>query len=201
MEWDDAQLIKKYRNGERAAFEQLVRKYQRPLFTFLLRLVGHRETAEDLFQETFVKVVQALPNYDERGKFSGWMFGIANNLAIDTLRRKRLQKKHFSEEEDALIFVADAAPGPALELERSELREVLDALLQNLSDKQRQVFLLRQHAELSFKEIAEQMGEPLNTVLSHMHYAVKKLRRGFRSADFPRLAGQTKQVRGPRYKS
>ncbi len=84
---DDAELIRAYRNGEAEAFEALVRKYERPLFTFLLRLVGNRQSAEDLFQDTFLRVLRALPKYKEDGRFSGWLFGIANNLAVDLLRR------------------------------------------------------------------------------------------------------------------
>ncbi len=89
---EDAELIRAYQNGETEAFAALVRKYERPLFTFLLRLVGNRHSAEDLFQDTFLRVLRALPQYQEEGRFSGWLFGIANNLAVDLLRRTRVRR-------------------------------------------------------------------------------------------------------------
>jgi RNA polymerase sigma-70 factor (ECF subfamily) len=180
---DDAELIRAYQNGEVEAFETLVQKYQRPLFTFLLRLVGNRQSAEDLFQDTFLRVLRALPKYQEEGRFSGWLFGIANNLAVDLRRRKRVQRRYFLDDEAALTAAIDCHNAVDAEVESAEVMRLIEAALQQLPEKQRQVFLLRQHGELSFKEIAELLGEPLNTVLSHMHYAVTKLRQQLRCAD------------------
>jgi RNA polymerase sigma-70 factor (ECF subfamily) len=180
---EDAELIRAYQNGETEAFETLVRKYQRPLFTFLLRLVGNRQSAEDLFQDTFLRVLRALPKYNEDGRFSGWLFGIANNLAVDLLRRKRVQRVYFLNDEEALAAAIDDHSAADAEVERAEAMCLVEGALRKLPEKQRQVFLLRQHGDLSFKEIAELLGEPLNTVLSHMHYAVTKLRQQLRCVD------------------
>lgn len=180
---DDAELIRAYQNGEVAAFETLVRKYQRPLFTFLLRLVGNRQSAEDLFQDTFLRVLRALPKYQEDGRFSGWLFGIANNLAVDLLRRQRVERSYFLDGGEALTAAIDYHSAVDVEVERAEIIRLVEGVLQQLPEKQRQVFLLRQHGDLSFKEIAALLGEPLNTVLSHMHYAVTKLRQQLRCAD------------------
>jgi len=179
MEPEDARLIRQYRHGNAKAFEELVRKYQRPLYTFLLRMVDDRQTAEDLFQEAFLRILRALPTYEERGKFSSWLFGIANNLAIDALRRDRRRNEHTVAYDDPLAQAISPDGNPEVDLENNELRRELSALLSDLPAKQKQVFLLRQHSGMTFKEIAEQMGEPLNTVLSHMNYAVKKLRQRF----------------------
>ncbi len=180
---DDAELIRAYQNGEAEAFAALVRKYERPLFTFLLRLVGNRQSAEDLFQDTFLRVLRALPKYQEDGHFSGWLFGIANNLAVDLLRRTRVRRSYFFNDDEALTAAIDYHGAADAEVERAEIMRLVEAALQQLPEKQRQVFLLRQHGDLSFKEIAELLGEPLNTVLSHMHYAVTKLRKLLRCAD------------------
>ena len=180
---DDAELICAYQNGEAEAFVMLVRKYERPLFTFLLRLVGNRQSAEDLFQDTFLRVLRALPKYQEGGRFSGWLFGIANNLAVDLLRRQRVQRRYLFDDEKALAAAIDYQSVADAEVESTELRRLVEGALQQLPEKQRQVFLLRQHGDLSFKEIAELLDEPINTVLSHMHYAVTKLRQQLRCAD------------------
>jgi RNA polymerase sigma-70 factor (ECF subfamily) len=180
---DDAELIRAYQNGEVEAFATLVQKYQRPLFTFLLRLVGNRQSAEDLFQNTFLRVLRALPNYKEDGRFSGWLFGIANNLAVDLLRRQRVRRSYFLDDQEALTAAIDYHSAADAEVERAEVMRLVEGALQQLPEKQRQVFLLRQHGDLSFKEIAALLGEPLNTVLSHMHYAVTKLRKLLRCAD------------------
>lgn len=180
---DDAELIREYKNGNEEAFAALVRKYQRPLFTFLVRLVGNQQYAEDLFQDTFVRVLRALPNYQEDGRFSGWLFGIANNLAVDLLRHRRVHHSYFQDDEAAVTMAIDYHRATDAEVESAELAKLLEVALQQLPEKQRRVFLLRQHAEMSFKEIAEKLGEPLNTVLSHMHYAVTKLRQQLRCVD------------------
>jgi RNA polymerase sigma-70 factor (ECF subfamily) len=180
---DDAELIRAYQNGEAEAFAALVRKYERPLFTFLLRLVGNRQSAEDLFQDTFLRVLRALPEYQEDGRFSGWLFGIANNLAVDLQRRRRVQRRYFLDDDEALTAAIDYHSAADAEVERAEVMRLAEAALRQLPEKQRQVFLLRQYGDLSFKEIAELLGEPRNTVLSHMHYAVTKLRQQLRCAD------------------
>ena len=84
----DATLIQEYLGGKDTAFEKLYRKYERPLYAFVYRFVGSRESAEDLFQQTWLKVIRGLENYDERGKFGSWLFGIANHCCIDQVRQK-----------------------------------------------------------------------------------------------------------------
>ncbi len=183
MPYDDSELIRRYQNGEVKAFEILVRKYQRQLFTFLWRLVGNRQSAEDLFQDTFLRMLDALPMYKDDGRFVGWLFGIANNLAIDHLRRRRVRSDHLGDYEREFINAIDDEISIEAELERLEAERFVESALQCLPEKQRQVFLLRQHSGMSFKEIAETLHEPLNTVLSHMHYAVTKLRKQLRSVN------------------
>jgi len=180
---DDSELIRRFQGGDPQAFEKLVRKHQRPLFTFLCRLVGNRESAEDLFQDTFVRVLEALPAYVDDGRFVRWLFRIANHLAIDHVRRQQRRHREVLNEEVYLSGAAGKAQSVESDVERLELTRLVERLLLRLPEKQRQVFLLRLQAQLSFKEIADLLDEPLNTVLSHMHYAVTKLRKQLRAVD------------------
>lgn len=177
MALDDAELVRRFQQGDSAAFEALVRRYQRDLFTFLVRFAGNREIAEDLFQETFVKVLQALPAYREQGRFGPWLFGIANRVAVDAWRRERARRRRVVQDPMAVDLAADPSLLPDRAVEQAQLVRQVERVLASLPEKQRRVFLLRQHGALSFKEIAGVTGEPLNTVLSHMHYAIARLRR------------------------
>lgn len=160
--------------GESAAFGPLINLYKRQLFSYFFKLIGDRVIAEDLFQETLIKVWRGLPSYSEKSKFSSWLFAIAHNTAMDSLRAKH-RNKIFSnnEEPDQFIGVSD----PHQEFLNSETTEIVSKAVDMLSPKQKEVFLLRVNGELSFKEIANLTGESLNTVLSHMHYSVQKLRK------------------------
>jgi RNA polymerase sigma-70 factor (ECF subfamily) len=130
-----------------------------------------------------LRVLRALPKYQEDGRFYGWLFGIANNLGVDLLRRKCVQRSYLLDDDETLTAAIDYDSAADAEVERAEVMRLVEGALQQLPEKQRQVFLLRQHGDLSFKEIAKLLGEPLNTVLSHMHYAVTKLRQQLRCDD------------------
>jgi len=129
--------------------------------------------AEDLFQNTLIKVWYGFKNYNERQKFSSWLFTIAHNVAVDELRRKKKQYAVSSYINNEAITSGHT---PFTELTVMEMQHALDTEVMKLPENQKQVFLLRMHSDLSFKEIAKIMNQPLNTVLGHMHYAVKKLR-------------------------
>ena len=177
MALEDSELIKRFQKGDTAAFEILVRRYERPLFTFLLRLTRDRDKTEDLFQDTFLRVLKALPRYREKGKFSSWLFRIANSVVIDAGRQARVRRGQILYDEQKVYGAEASTERPDLSVERSELMDQIEAALAMLPEKQRRVFLLRQHGDLRFKEIAQIMNEPLNTVLSQMRYAVAKLRK------------------------
>ena len=168
------QLILRSKQGDASAFGALIKDYRKQLFTYLLKICNNRTTAEDLFQDTLIRVWSGLPNYNEQNKFSSWLFSIAHNTAMDSFRRKKVRSR---------IVHTDKSPDftdgtdPQKEVELKETKDLLLGAVNTLSEKQKQVFLLRQHGELSFKEIAELTEQPLNTVLSHMHYSVKKIRK------------------------
>jgi RNA polymerase sigma-70 factor, ECF subfamily len=186
MAYSDIDLVKQYQQGEPAAFDVLVRRYQRPLFTFLLRLTGSQERAEDLFQETFIKVLEGLPKYREKGKFGSWLFKIAYRLSVDAWRSDGFWRDRVDRTEQLDDMAVSAEGLPDAVVERAELLQQMEAAVAELPEKQRRVFLLRQHGGVSFKDIAELTGEPLNTVLSHMNYAVVKLKRAVESTSAPK---------------
>ncbi len=170
----DEELIQRCRNGDGVAFEQLIRPYRTRLMSYLVRYCNDRSSAEDLFQDVLLRVWRYLPKYNHRKRFAAWLFGIAHNILIDAKRRRKVRE---------IITYAEAVPeqavqhDPAAEVIASEMHEVVQHVLDTLPENQRRVFLLRQHGELSFREIADVLQQPLNTVLGHMHYAVKKMKK------------------------
>jgi RNA polymerase sigma-70 factor (ECF subfamily) len=172
----DAELIANYQKGDADAFETLLRRHQDALYTFLLRLTGAPDRADDLFQETFLRVLKQLPKYREEGIFHHWLFRIAHNVARDSKRRESVRLRNVITD-DRLV---DVAIGTYLRQdeeteERDLMRRVEHALLE-LPEDQRRVFLLRTHGHMSFREIAEQERVSISTVTSQMRYAVAKLK-------------------------
>lgn len=165
-------LIEQCREGDRAAFGDLVKLYRRQLYSYLIKMSGDRTAAEDLFQDTLIKVWNGIKKYDDRQKFSSWLFSIAHNCSIDYLRKRKLAMNTFVELKE------DSARAKDMHdiIVTKELKEKIDRTVDMLPEKQKQVFVMRQFSDLSFKEISKIMNEPLNTVLSHMHYAVKKIK-------------------------
>ncbi len=168
----DAGLLRSYQRGNPQAFEQLLRRYERPLFTFIVRIVGDRDDAEDVFQDTLRRALENIKSYKEQGKFGSWLFGIAYHLCVDRGRKKKRWKLASNNYEDLI----DPIPLPDRLLEQKELKEMITQALQYLSLEQREVFLLRQHSGLVFREIAGLVNRPLSTVLSQMRLAVLSIR-------------------------
>jgi RNA polymerase sigma-70 factor (ECF subfamily) len=160
--------------NDAAAFGKLIQGYRVQLYSYLHRLCGDRMTAEDLFQETLIKVWKGFKSYNERNKFSSWLFSIAHNVAVDSIRRESAKPPVHSFE-DAQTFAGDSNPHNAFV--EKETNELVMAAVSTLSEKQKQVFLLRQHSDMTFKEISKATNQPLNTVLGHMHYAVTRIRK------------------------
>ena len=159
-------------SSEPGAFRELVERYKRSLYSFLTHMTGP-QAADDLFQEVFVRVLRHAGKYEARGKPSSWLFKIANNLALDHLAKERRRRADPLEEE---LQERRGEPGPLATLEREEVRHRVRSAVARLPADQRQVFLLREYAEMSFKEIADALNVPIGTALSRMNYALKKLR-------------------------
>lgn len=168
------QLIAKCRTGDGEAFRQLLNIYRQKLFGYLWRFSDSTHTAEEMFQETLIKVWKGMDKYNEQKKFSSWLFTIAHNVAMDSLRIRKNNITFTSLEQ---IESKKSTMGPEEEIIAKESINQIDEIVNGLSEKQKEVFLLRQNSEMSFKEIAEVTGQPINTVLSHMRYAVNKIKK------------------------
>ncbi len=173
-----------FRDGDLRAFELLVERTETRLFNFIFRQVGHRELANDLLQETYLRVVKNAAKYSPRARFTTWACTIARNLCRDEFRRQR-HRGHRSLDQNLGADASgptlmDAIPGQSPDgltsAEGREIRVRIEAAIAQLSQDQREVFVLRQFMELPFKEIAEVVGIPENTVKSRMRYALENLR-------------------------
>ena len=170
---DDSALMLRYKDGDIAAFETLYRRHNDPLYRYLLRLCRHRDTAEDIFQDVWGKIVKARANYRPTAKFTTFLYRVAHNCFIDHVRRN---KRHSNTTE--IQAELHAHPGEALEVvtERSLAKERLATALQQLPDEQRDAFLLHEEAGLSIDDIALVTGSNRETAKSRLRYAVNKLR-------------------------
>src|SRR5262245_61187252 len=188
QERTDEDLLAAYQQGDPGAFEVLLRRHRAPLFTFLLRMLGDRERAEDLAQETFLRIVKGAQAWEHRARFQTWLFTIARNLCLDASRRDRFRRadsldQSGPDDEPAMV---ESVPGreidPSRGAESARLRPLLQKALLGLPAEQREVFILREQAGVPFKEIAEMVGVNENTVKSRMRYALEGLRKALVAA-------------------
>ncbi len=177
----DAALALAARDGSQLAFGELVRRFERPVFALVLRLVRDRALAEDLAQESFVKAWRALASYDPQRKLASWLLKIAHNTAIDHLRRRGLDTVSLSTgedepDEDHRQITADLhRESPEAKAQRHEMARGLERALAELRPEYRSVLLLRFHQGLAYEEIAEVTGLPLGTVKTHLHRGRQEL--------------------------
>jgi RNA polymerase sigma-70 factor (ECF subfamily) len=170
---DDSALMLRYQDGDLAAFETLYRRHNDPLYRYLLRLCRDRNTAEDIFQEVWGKIVKARASYRPTAKFTTFLYRVAHNCFIDHLRRN---KRHANSTELQEEMHSDPGDLPEMLTERSLAKERLTKALKHLPDEQRDVFLLHEEAGLSLDQIASVTGSNRETAKSRLRYAVKKLR-------------------------
>jgi RNA polymerase sigma-70 factor, ECF subfamily len=179
----DETLMLRYQQGDRAAFATLVRRHQGPLFNFAIRQVRIPQVAEDVIQETFVRVVQNAADFKHEARFTTWVYTITRNLCIDHLRKRALRKHPSLDqaggEEGDGPTLGEQTADPRASVEReatgTELKERIARAVDKLPDDQREVFLMREVSNLPFKEIAEITNVPENTVKSRMRYALERL--------------------------
>lgn len=170
---EDSALMLRYRDGDVAAFEVLYRRHNDAVFRYLLRLCQHRDTAEDVFQDAWGKIVKARDSYRPTAKFSTFLYRVAHNCFIDHIRRNKRHTRTAAVEPDSQPDPADL---PEVETERSLARRRLEAALQELPEEQRDVFLLSEEAGLSLDQIASVTDSNRETAKSRLRYAVNKLR-------------------------
>ncbi|HVR87488.1 MAG TPA: sigma-70 family RNA polymerase sigma factor [Planctomycetota bacterium] len=175
------ELIGGLQAGRPEAFERLVREYGDRIYRFVKRLAGER-SAEDLTQEVLIRIHRSIESYRPEGRFESWLFTIANHLCIDHARRRKPEAT-LSELDGGFApdRFAAATLGPLESMEDEERRRAILAAVDRLPFEQRQVFLLREEAGMSFREIAEAAGCPLNTALGRMHYAMEALRKSLKA--------------------
>ena len=181
----DQDIVALARAGEEAAYRELIRRYERPLFSLLYRMVRDRELAEDLSQETFVKALNAIESYRPEFKFSSWIFKIANNAAIDHLRRRELdtlslEGSPHAETPEAVeataLQIGDRQESPLDTVEARELGGQIERAIAQLRPEYRSCILLRHVEGRAYEEIAEILNLPLGTVKTYIHRARNELR-------------------------
>jgi len=179
---NDEELMLAFQQGDASAFGVLFKKYRTPIYAFLVRRCGNRETAADLTQEVFAKVIRKAESFKHQSKFSTWIYTIARNAAIDN-GRKAKHRKHTSLDSNVGIDdqklsdkVAGDDPLPDQTAAAHTLRKDLVAAIAKLPEEQQEVFVLREYQGMPFKEISEVVDARIGTVKSRMRYALEALR-------------------------
>ncbi len=177
---DDSILVRDYISGDEAALEILVKKHNQRITSFIYSKVLDRDITEDIFQDTFIKVIKTLKKgrYSEEGKFLPWVMRIAHNLIIDHFRRnKRMPKFEGNDDFNIFSVIGDDKLNAEKQLIKEQIDSDLSLLIDELPDDQKEVLLMRIYRDMSFKEISENTGVSINTALGRMRYALINLRK------------------------
>jgi RNA polymerase sigma-70 factor (ECF subfamily) len=193
---DDALVTRYLEEGDEQAFRQLLERHQDRIFGYLMGMVKDRAVANDIFQDTFERVIEAMQDgsYTQQGQWLSWVMRIARNAAIDHIRKQEKWADMPHEAEEGRSFwdtLEDDAPFADEQLHRAEQREWLDEHIEQLAPEQREVLLLRQETDLTFREISDLQDVSINTALGRMRYALKNLRKMMEQSDKTSLAGTT----------
>jgi RNA polymerase sigma-70 factor (ECF subfamily) len=176
----DAQLVSAYMKGNEQAISVLITRHKQKIYSFIYSKVFDRDVSEDIFQDTFIKVIKTLKRgaYNEEGKFSPWVMRISHNLVIDHFRKNNRMPK-FENNSDFNIF--SVLHDGSLNAEKTMIKEQVEGdlkkIIQELPDDQKEVLLMRIYKEMSFKDISEKTGVSINTALGRMRYALINLRK------------------------
>ena len=188
---DDQELVNLYIQGEESALATLITRHKRRIFSYIMLTIKDRALAEDVFQDTFIKVINTLKkgHYNEEGKFLPWVLRIAHNLIIDTFRRDKkmptISGGTNDEGEDFDIFSVIGTYDKTIEQEmiQGQVRKDIRKLVECLPAEQREVLMMRHYYDMSFKEISEQTNVSINTALGRMRYALINLRKMIEEKD------------------
>lgn len=176
----DALLVNKYVIGDENALAILIKRHQSKIYGFIYSKIADRDLADDIFQDTFVKVIRTLKSksYNEEGKFLSWVMRIASNLIIDHYRRnKRMPMLRETEEFSIFSVLKDTSLNIENELISFQVQEDLKKIIEELPGDQREVLIMRIYQDLSFKEISDLTGVSINTALGRMRYALMNMRK------------------------
>jgi RNA polymerase sigma-70 factor (ECF subfamily) len=192
---DDAEAVRRARDGDREAFRVLVERHQGRAYRLALRVLGDEEGARDVVQDAFLKAYRSLDRFEGRSGFYTWLYRIVMNLCLDRRRRSQTRREvEWSEAVDAEAATLESAradPGaaPDTALDRSRLRGLVARAIAELPDDARRTIELREIDGLSYQEIAQALGIPKGTVMSRLHYARRRLAAALRAAGAPGFAG------------
>ncbi len=177
----DYDLIKQYLNGNTASFESLINRHKNRVFSYILLVVKNRELAEDIFQDTFIKVVKSLQSgsYKDDGRFVSWVMRIAHNLIIDYYRKEKHLKTVSNDDSEMPLFNSAKFSDATIEqqLVTNQIHTDIKHLIDRLPEEQKEVVLMRYYYDMSFKEIADFADVSINTALGRMRYALINLRK------------------------
>ncbi|MBO7276383.1 MAG: sigma-70 family RNA polymerase sigma factor [Bacteroidales bacterium] len=176
----DYELVQAYVSGEKKVFDTLVRRHQQKLYNYINSVVKDKDAADDIFQDTFIKVVNVLRGgtYREEGKFLQWIMRIAHNLIIDYFRKEqKIKYVRSNDEVDVFDMLGNFEDSQETRLIKKQIDRDLRNLVKQLPEEQRRVLIMRHYADMSFKEIAERTGVSINTALGRMRYALLNIRK------------------------
>jgi RNA polymerase sigma-70 factor (ECF subfamily) len=178
---NDQELVQAYVKGDQSAIESLINRHRSKVYTYILLTIKNQQLAEDLFQETFIKVIQSLRGgkYRDNGRFLSWVIRIAHNLIIDHFRKEKQMNSVSNDDTEVDLFNSKKLSDENIEemIINSQIKTEIRILINELPDDQREVVLLRHYGGLSFKEIADQTDVSINTALGRMRYALINLRK------------------------
>lgn len=180
VQMPDALLVKNYIAGDENALAILIDRHQSKIFNFIFSKINDRDICDDIFQDTFIKVIKTLKSqsYNEEGKFLPWVMRIAHNLVIDHFRKnKKMPMLRETEEFSIFSIMSDDVPNMEKQMINLQIETDLQKIIQELPEDQKQVLIMRIYQDLSFKEISEQTGVSINTALGRMRYALLNLRK------------------------
>ncbi len=177
---NDQELVVRYREGDEQSLKELITRHQRKIFTSIYLLVKDRDLAEDIYQDTFIKVINTLRsgNYNEEGKFLSWVMRIGHNLVIDHFRRQqKMPMVHDTEDYSIFDFIPLADENVEDKIISGQIQDTVRRMIEELPDDQREVVIMRHYGNMSFKEISEATNVSINTSLGRMRYALINLRK------------------------
>lgn len=177
----DCELVLQYQNGDHASFEELISRHKKKIYTYILITVKNSDLAEDIFQDTFIKVIKSLKEgkYTHQGRFVSWVARIAHNLIIDHFRKTTNFKTFNHEERELDLYSNKIAADQNIEdrIINDQVSKDIRKIISLLPEEQREIIVLRHYVGLSFKEIAEETNVSINTALGRMRYALINLRK------------------------
>ncbi len=177
----DALLIDRFRNGDQEAFDELVRRYQKQIYYLAFRMTGNREDAEDIAQDTFIRVYGALGDFRGESSFYTWIYRIAVNLSINHHYKSKIRK--FVSFDGLMEILRSPSPAPDSGVEGEQVDSIVKKALEKFPAKQKMIFILRQYENLSFPEIAELTDRTTGSVKANYFHAVRKLRKALKDLD------------------